>query len=85
MYLNKLNSTLETLSDLIADIAAPKPEHVVLSNKQIQQIMGVSRKTAQKWRDQGLINYSKIGREIFYRKSDILDMLDKHLVPSYSH
>jgi len=88
MVANQQNFNLfqNAISDLIEKVSfiTSNPDQIILSNKQLQELMGISRKTAQKWRDNGLINYYKIGREIFYRKSDILKMLDNHLVPSFS-
>ncbi|MBD3638518.1 MAG: helix-turn-helix domain-containing protein [Crocinitomicaceae bacterium] len=57
-------------------------ENVFLDNQEFLQLMYISKRTAQSWRDQGVIAYSQIGGKIYYRMSDILEMLDKHKVPA---
>jgi len=50
----------------------------IIDNFRFIELMGISTKTAQSWRNNGLINYSKIGSKIYYRVSDIKAVLDKH-------
>nr|WP_237267430.1 helix-turn-helix domain-containing protein [Tenacibaculum todarodis] len=40
--------------------------------------MNISKRTAQHWRDSGLIGYCQIGYKIYYRLSDILELLNKN-------
>lgn len=49
----------------------------VIDNYRFLQLMNVSQKTAQSWRDKRLIAFSQIGNKIYYRLSDIRDLLDK--------
>ncbi len=67
---------LQAISDEISS-KSQSPNHKIYSNREFCDLMGISSKTAQRWRDQGIIRYSNIGRSIFYRLSDILDMLDR--------
>ncbi|MBL4653433.1 MAG: helix-turn-helix domain-containing protein [Flavobacteriales bacterium] len=60
-------------------------ENVFLDNQEFLQLMYISKRTAQNWRDQGIVSYSQIGGKIYYRLSDILEMLDKHKVPADEH
>ena len=73
----EIKDSIAVLSDKVATISSP-PNHVILNNKELSLMLNVSTRTVQKWRDEGLISFSKIGREIFYRLSDVLDMLDQH-------
>ena len=43
----------------------------------VLQQLHISKRTLQKWRSNGIIPYSRIGRKIYYLKSDILEMLQK--------
>ena len=58
------------------------PNHIIFSNKELAKYLGVCCKTLQKWRDQGIISYSKIGRELFYTMKNVQKMLDDHRFPS---
>ena len=57
------------------------PEHTFFDNQEFLQIMNVSKRTAQSWRDTGVIAYSQVGSKIYYRMDDILKMLNKHYKP----
>jgi hypothetical protein len=50
----------------------------IIDNFRFIELMGISAKTAQAWREKGIISYSKIGSKIYYRVSDIKAVLDKH-------
>ncbi len=50
----------------------------IIDNFRFIELMGISAKTAQSWREKGIINYSKIGAKIYYRVSDIKTLLDKY-------
>ncbi|MDC1309123.1 helix-turn-helix domain-containing protein [Saprospiraceae bacterium] len=50
----------------------------IFTNKQLQNLLNVSRKTCQHWRDCRIITFSQVGKLIFYRMSDIHEMLDNH-------
>ena len=40
--------------------------------------MNISKRTAQTWRDEGLISYSQVGSKIYYRMSDVQKLLDSN-------
>jgi hypothetical protein len=49
-----------------------------LDNDQLMQMLCVSRRTLQNWRDTGLIAFSQIGSKIYYRYTDVEQMLQNH-------
>lgn len=65
-------------SDFI--FARQLPDDIFMDNPKFLELMGVSQKTAQMWRDKGIISYSQIGNKIYYRMADIKELLDKHHV-----
>ena len=54
----------------------------IIENSRFIELMGISTKTAQTWRDQGVVSYTKVQGKIFYRKSDIVELLNKYHVKS---
>lgn len=52
--------------------------NVFLDNQEFLQVMNVSKRTAQIWRDSGVVAYSQVGAKIYYRFSDIEDLLNKN-------
>jgi len=54
----------------------------IIDNFKFIELMGISTKLAQSWRDKGIISYSQVNNKIFYRKSDIIELLNKYHVKS---
>ncbi len=84
-YYNPLDEKLEQIEErlddlllLLKDKQRTNPDQVFFDTQEFLQIMNVSKRTAQYWRDSGLIGYCQIGYKIYYRLSDILTFLDKH-------
>lgn len=50
-----------------------------LTDKEVQALLKVSRRTLQVWRDNGLVAHIYIGGKILYRESDIQKTLSAHL------
>jgi Helix-turn-helix domain len=59
------------------------PVDTFIDNQEFIQIMNVSKRTAQSWRDEGIISFSQIGSKIYYRMSDVQSLLDKHYKPAF--
>ena len=51
---------------------------VFLDNQEFLQVMNISKRTAQTWRDSGIIPFSQVGAKIYYRFSDIEELLNKN-------
>ena len=51
-----------------------------ISNKEAMEILGVSPRTLQRYRDCGCIPFSKIGKNCRYRLSDIERVLETHMI-----
>lgn len=49
-----------------------------LDNQEFLQVMNISKRTAQLWRDTKVIPYSQIGAKIYYKISDIKALLEKN-------
>ncbi len=54
------------------------PQDVFLDNQEFIQLMNISKRTAQAWRDDGIISFSQVGSKIYYRMSDIQKLLDSN-------
>jgi hypothetical protein len=61
------------------------PEATFLDNQEFIQQMNISKRTAQTWRDQGVISFSQIGSKIYYRMSDIQKLLESNYKASLSN
>ena len=59
------------------------PGESFVDNQQFLQLMKVSKRTAQTWRDEGKISFSQVGAKIYYKLSDIETMLKEHYKKSF--
>ena len=75
--LSKLDSHFPTFANQTQFADDP-----IIDNSRFIELMGISSKTALNWRDKGIISYSQVNNKIFYRKSDIIELLNKYHVKS---
>jgi len=59
------------------------PKDTFLDNEEFIALMKISKRTAQSWRDDGIISFSQVGGKIYYRMSDIETLLIKHSFKSF--
>lgn len=78
---NNIDQKLSNISDALNKLISEKPIDII-DNAQFIKLMGISQKTAQTWRDNGTISFSQVNNKIYYRKSDIIDLLDRFYVKS---
>jgi 3-methyladenine DNA glycosylase Tag len=55
----------------------PKKD-AILDNQEFLQLMKISKRTAQTWRDEGRISFSQVGNKIYYKLSDVEKLLQEH-------
>lgn len=48
-----------------------------LDSQEVCQILNVSKRTLQSYRNKRIIPYSQIGNKIYYKQEDIEDIIDK--------
>ena len=60
-------------------------DDVFLDNQQFIQLMNISKRTAQTWRDQHIIPFSMVGNKIYYQMKDVKTLLAKnyHALPNF--
>jgi hypothetical protein len=51
-----------------------------LAKRDVMELMQISERTLQNWRTNGIIPYSKIHGKLYYKESDIQQMLHKRKV-----
>ena len=67
---------LDRLEESLQNTSQPS-EKQWLNNKEFCEYLGISKRTAQNYRDTGIIPFSQIGSKIYYRLSDVFHALDK--------
>ena len=59
----------------------PVPQYY--NNKELQQLLSVEDKLIRKFRDTGLLAYTKVGDKYWYSQEDILDFLERNKYKSF--
>ena len=54
-----------------------------LTDREVSEILKVSRRTLQEYRNEGILPYIPLGGKILYRESDLEELLEKHYHPAY--
>ncbi|MGZ9676145.1 helix-turn-helix domain-containing protein [Flavobacterium sp. GNP001] len=57
------------------------PENIFFDSQEFMQLMNISKRTAQQWRDNKVIGFSQVGNKIYYSLSDILNLLKENYNP----
>lgn len=65
------------------DAKEKTPKEIWLDNVEFMQMLKISKRTAQSYRDQGIISFSQIGAKIYYKLSDVEALLNKYLVKAF--
>ena len=60
-----------------------KPTETWLDNQEFMQLLKISKRTAQHYRDSGLISFSQVGAKIYYKLSDVEELLKSHYNKSF--
>ena len=64
------------------DLITTKESDRWINNDELAQLLSVSKKTCQQYRDKGLLEFSQIGAKIYYKLSDVSAFLERHKVRS---
>lgn len=71
-----------TLPQHFEDHAPPgrEPPKEVLSNREAMEFLDLSKSTLQRYRDGGVLPYSKLGGNVYYEREDLLRVLRQNRV-----
>ncbi|HAP95450.1 helix-turn-helix domain-containing protein [Epilithonimonas hominis] len=67
---NQLIAKIDDIQDRLIN-SNPRKTETYLNNKQFLEMLDVSLRTAQTWRDEGKISFSQVGNKIYYKLSDV--------------
>ena len=49
-----------------------------MTNEEVQEYLGLSPATLQRYRSSGKLQYSKVGANVYYRREDVLRLLEEN-------
>lgn len=74
LRVNAIEEQTEAMSRRQEDIALKK----WLDNQDVCDVLGISKRTLQTYRDKGLLPFSQIRHKIFYKPEDVEKLLQSH-------
>src|SRR5690554_2151881 len=78
----EIKQRLDEISLTLKQKQRTEPDQIWYDNQEFLQIMNISKRTAAYWRTENVITYSQVGNKIYYRLSDIMDLLEKSTIPA---
>ncbi len=79
---SELTSRLDALQSQL-NSQQPASKKSFMDNEEFLELMGISKRTAQSWRDEGKISFSQVGNKIYYKMSDVDKLLAEHYNKSF--
>lgn len=79
--LNKIKSVASRI-DTLCERHNDKSLKIWIDSQEVCQILSISKRQLQTYRDNGTVAYAKIEHRIFYRPQDIQRLIDKHTINS---
>ena len=82
--LDQIQERLEVISSKLEEIQNQKSLKRWLSNPEACDFLGVTLRTMQNYRDDGLISFSKVGSKIYYKLSDLEAHLEANFFEAFN-
>ena len=80
-------SLVSKVRDLTKQVSMLKESYVpksrLYNNKELRELLGVEEKLIRKYRERGLLSYSKVGDKYWYSQQEVLDFLQKNHYASF--
>jgi hypothetical protein len=78
----ELTSRLDSLQNLL-NTESKGSKKSFMDSEEFLAFMGISKRTAQSWRDEGKISFSQVGNKIYYKTADVDKLLAEHYNKSF--
>jgi hypothetical protein len=75
---HELIQRIETIDRKLSSFSPEKNRNRWLTNKDVCEMLSVTGRTLQNYRDRGILSFSQMGSKIYYREDDIEDFLQQH-------
>lgn len=82
--LSELTEGIGEIKELLSNKTAEELNSQWIESGKARQMLGVSQKTWQTYRDKRIIPFSQFGRKIYVKRADLEAFMDKHYITSRS-
>ena len=76
--LQKISEKIDKLADIITQYSNNLMNKELLNIEEACKVLSVSKRTLQSWRDSGIIPFSQIGSKIYFKTSDIRQIIEEN-------
>ena len=84
-FYENTEKTLSKIENNVVEISAKMklgykldPNNIFFDSQEFMQLMNISKRTAQEWRNKKVIEFAQVGNKIYYRLSDIKKLLNNN-------
>jgi len=81
--MNKIDRLIKMLEALDHTNMNPEAPFGWLDSPDVMKLLKISSRTLQSYRDNGILPFSKIGGKVFFKRSDIEEILEKNRMEIY--
>jgi phage pi2 protein 07 len=74
----ELLKRIEKIDQKLSSIGSEKTDNRWLTNKEVSEMLSVTGRTLQNYRDRGILPFSQMGSKIYYHENDIEEFLQQH-------
>ena len=75
-YLSQLENLKQQMDFILKNFRPVFEGEIFLSGKEVCELLHITKRTLQQYRDEGLLPYIQIGGKILFKQSDILKILE---------
>jgi len=77
---HEVRELVDSLKDVVSALhtKGSSTEKEYVSNEEFMKMLAISKRTAQAWRDEGIIAFSQVGSKIWYSMADIKKLMQEH-------
>lgn len=79
-YDDMLNGIKKTIKEIQSLAEVHNIQSDWVENRELAEMLGISKRQLQGYRERGLIGYSYIGRKIYYRRQDVDKLILLHTI-----
>ena len=81
---DSLKKKVEEIYDILKNEHVKNSADEWLTSREARQLLGISCKTWQQYRDRRVIPFSQHGRKIYVKRADVVGFLERHSIKGAS-
>lgn len=80
--IDELIAKIDKVNHLLKKVLSIEQKSEWLDNEEFCKTLSISKRTAQRFRDQKIISFCQFGSKVLYKRTDVESFLEKHRIKS---